>query len=346
MPLIDRLNMGINAGTVHRIALLNVGDVFATAVSTGQEKLKLITWHIDAAGVITRRKDVLLDDHITRVAIIQSNGKVIAAHRNSNEFLYLTELAIDGTTGAITVEEHWGAGGINTPKISDAEIGLRSTLDGWVVAYRTTNHNLAVESWWIAPDKFMKRRHVAGAGEVSEIGAASMSDRVITAVRNGGGLLELIHWSVGADGSVTRMGDSGSQGHKVGLLAITTIANVWFVTAGINPPGGLEVASWKVQPDGNLKRFGAAIYLGPVTEVSAATLSDGSVVTAVRGPQDKLRVINWSIEADGTVKQLGDSGEHAGVASLIRILPRGSKSMITAVQDSEANLKLIPWRKA
>jgi len=59
-----------------------------------------------------------------------------------------------------------------------------------------------------------------------------------------------------------------------------------------------------------------------------------------------LKLIAWSATANGAITRRSDSGEQAGTASLISLLPvtgLGGVTLVTAVRTASNTLKLISW---
>jgi hypothetical protein len=143
---------------------------------------------------------------------------------------------------------------------------------------------------------------------VSKIALARYDTRrVVTAVRNGDGNLQLIPWNLDMHFDIVRLkGESDPTFNdpyagKVSEIAITAFDFNYF--------------SWDY------------------------------VATAVRTNEGTLKVIAWGIDSDGNIKRHGDSGNQAGEATHIEIgWSQESSRLVTAMRDSAGNLKAIAWR--
>ena len=90
-----------------------------------------------------------------------------------------------------------------------------------------------------------------------------------------------------------------------------------------------------------------AIESGPGIAV-ASTLdaqANGFAVTAVVTREGDLKLIAWKLPQGGKrLDRVGDSGSHAGTASLVSIALASQNRFVTAVQTAEGDLKLIAWQ--
>jgi hypothetical protein len=155
----DRLDdSGTQAGKVSEIAIAGSeeGTRAVTAVRDGAGNLKLISWDIAQDGTITR-----LDD-------------------SANEAGQATNIAIDGGGGDFSPSRY-------------------------VTAVRTGSGNLRLIAWDVDPstgDVARTGDSANQAGAVSEValaqgaGAPRGSNRLVTAVRDGGGNLKIITWNM------------------------------------------------------------------------------------------------------------------------------------------------------
>ena len=198
----------------------------------------------------------------------------------------------------------------------------------------------------------------------------------------------LISWQINADGSISRLADSGEQaGERAGEISLVSAVKLApgnflskIVTA-VSYDGDLKLISWKPNADGSISRLADSggqarvddsdgMLNGPICLVSAVPLSNDRVITAVRqwvkvgsgGTEpdwkNRLRLISWQINADGSITRLADSGEpppgpqaRAEDISMLSAVPLSNDRVITAVrrweefEDGFGNtLALILWR--
>jgi hypothetical protein len=144
------------------------------------------------------------------------------------------------------------------------------------------------------------------AGTVSDVVAASLRpNRVVTAVRNAAGNLQLIHWRAESDGSaVTQLGSL--EAGSVGGMAIAAAGDERVVTAVQNSAGNLELITWDARLDGTLVRRGGAVA-GRASNLSVATIGAGRVVTALTDDARKLRLISWALSDAGAWTRLDEA---------------------------------------
>jgi hypothetical protein len=176
-------------------------------------------------------------------------------------------------------------------------------------------------------------------------------DRVVTAVRDGSGLLRLIVWSVADDGTLTRLADSGDAGGR-GTLVRATVNDTGLVLTSVRDSAGhLKVISWEVAADGSVTRLQDSGNQAWDIEDNALIAMPDGVVSAVRTRENNLKLIAWAVDTDGSIARRGDSAGQASTSSNIEIIagpdvpgPSGhSVTMVTAVRTGAGNLRLITW---
>ena len=114
---------------------------------------------------------------------------------------------------------------------------------------------------------------------VGAIATASLGDeRLVTAVVNGAGNLQLAAWDVTADGKFTRRGVIGAGAASV--FAVAGLGTGRIVTPVRKQDGGLRLITWAVAPDGGITRL-AHLDAGPIERVSIAAGGPSRVITAV-----------------------------------------------------------------
>ncbi|MDQ4025154.1 MAG: hypothetical protein M3217_06660 [Actinomycetota bacterium] len=218
-----------------------------------------------------------------------------------------------------------------------------------VTAVRAGDGTLKLIHWEIHPDGSVARLGDSGsqAGAASHL-ALARSGRYVAACRTGAGNLKLINWDVSASGPITRAGDSGSQAGAATLIEIVGLAGGLFVVACRTGAGDLKLISWRLNADGTLTRLAdSGTAAGTVSEIALIDVSAGgatSLLTAVRDGDGDLKLITWSVAASGTIARLGDSGDQAGSATMIRAARTPAGPIVTSVRDGSGNLKLITWQ--
>lgn len=342
------------AGAVSEIASVSgaqSGRVI-TAVRTSQGTLQLISWQVSGTGSIARLADSGNQAGAASNIDIARGSRVVTALRSGSGNLLLISWDVSAT-GTITRRADSGnqAGAATDIKI----IAVSSTL--LVVACRTGDGNLRLISWQLNANGTLTRladsgNAAGGVGEVSllKLPLAGGGERVLTSVRTADGNLRLIVWGVSAAGAFTRLGDSGNQASEATMIKSVVAADGRIVTSVRAGNGDLKLIVWGISPNGatvqRLSDSGSAA--GAIAGNSLASLSDG-VVSGVRTGSGTLKLIAWSIAANGAITRRSDSGEQAGTASLINLLPVTGVSgvtMVTPVRTASNTLKLIGWGPA
>lgn len=144
-----------------------------------------------------------------------------------------------------------------------------------------------------------------------------------------------------------RRGDSDWQAGFVGEIAAIKHQSQQSVTAVRTQAKTLKLIAWRVNANGSITRTGdSGSQAGWASWISIAKNPTGSrYVTAVRTRSGNLKLISWDINNTGTnITRLGDSGNQAGKASMIKIVAVSNNRFVTAVQTEAKSLKLIGWR--
>ena len=220
---------------------------------------------------------------------------------------------------------------------------------GVVTAVRTAAGTLKLIHWEIDSAGTVRRLGDSGnqAGEASNLAIAKFGKHVV-ACRTAAGNLKLISWDVSTAGSIVRRGDSGNQAGEASVIRLVALRDGTFLVACRTGAGALKLISWRLNDDGSLTRLadsGAAA--GAVSEIALVDVSGAGgnrVVTAVRDGDGDLKLIAWSAAPSGAIARLGDSGQQAGEARLIRAVRTAADQVVTSVRDGGGNLKLISWQ--
>ncbi len=243
------------------VALAVVGQRAVTAIRSGSGRLRLDSWDLasdlssitwlhetgTAAGNADLITATLLEPDLVVTAVRNASGKLL---------LIVWRLESDGTLSRLN-HENAQAGEID-------EIGL-VTLDASnvITAVRNGSGNLQIIGWHIDTSGSVTRWVTDGhAGEVSALAVAALGGRgstrdIVTAVRDGSDQLLLIVWRVSTDDrTVTRLTDSGDQGHdgEASDLSLCIIQSPpsgreIIVTAQRRKSGNLKLASWQLLED-------------------------------------------------------------------------------------------------
>lgn len=264
---------------------------------------------------------------VTAVRANQGNLKLISWSVASNG--QITRLA-DASAGAVSL--------ISSARLH-AEGGGKL-----VTAVRDGGGNLKVIAWEVDSSGVIQRRGSAQAGAVSKISATAIANqfgnRFVTAVRESGGNLKVIAWTVTANGQISRDGDALAG--AVSRISATFVGSsgTLLATAVRDSGGNLKVITWRVSSGGQVTRLADA-SAGAVSQISAVGVGETLLVTAVRDSGGNLKLIAWEVAESGRLTRLGDG--LAGAVTRISGFYLGGPRLATAVRDSGGNLKIITW---
>lgn len=244
------------------VALVVRGQQAVTAIRAGLGNLRLDSWNIAAdlssidwvheTGTAAGGADLI-------TAALLEPDLVVTAVRNlsGNLLLIVWRIEPDGTLSRLN-HENAQAGEIDLIAITALD------ASNVVTAVRDGSGNLLVIGWTIGSDGTVKRWKQDGhAGEVREISAVALdgagsSKNIVTAVRDGSDGLLVIVWraSVG-DRTITRLTDSGDQGHDDGdgtniavcVCLSSPSLRPTIVTSRRRGSGNLKLATWQLLDD-------------------------------------------------------------------------------------------------
>jgi hypothetical protein len=338
------------AGFVSEIAAIkHRSQQVVTAVRTQSNTLKLISWQVLANGSVNRTGDSSNQAGVASSIDITKGSKYVTACRISEGNLRLISWDIDNGGIISRLGDSANLAGVaSNIKI----VALSDTL--FVTACRTESGNLKLISWRLNNDGSITRLNDSGdaAGAVSEVSLVVLSTsngggRVVTSVRASNGNLKVIVWNVTAAGAITRLGDSSNLAGEATMIRSAKDAAGRLVTAVRAGNGNLKLISWSISADGNTvnRLADSGTQAGDIGDNALMNRPNG-VLSAVRTQAATLKLIDWGVTAGGAITRSGDSGDQAGVATLITICAdalSGGAPMVTAVRTESNNLKLITW---
>jgi hypothetical protein len=351
---LQRMNDSLHlAGEVTDIATLTrANSMLVTAVRSGSDALKLITWRVNSAGPVTRLGDSGSQAGEASSIAIAEGSLIVTACRTGSDNLRLISWRIDPSGSEVVRQGDSGDAAGEASLISI--VALSQTL--FVTACRTGSGNLLLISWRLNGNGSFSRLRDSGsaAGAVQEIALVQLSSTsVVTAVRDGSGELTLISWSVSSSGSFTRQADSGNAAGEATLIRAVVDQHGHVITAVREGSGDLRMISWSFSGGAVSRLADSGSQAGDIRNNSLVVLPDG-VVSAVRAGDGTLKLIAWEVSSTGRFTRRGDSGSQAGTATNIEVV-RGpgivdaaghSVSLVTALRTASRDLKIITWGPA
>ena len=345
--LCRRADSGTQAGAVTEISSATSADgrLIVTAVRLGIDAFKILAWDVSNKDAIQR---VGLSGRFgggSQIKIVRTGDHYVTAHRRSSDgALQLTSWTIS-PSGAVT---HRADSGNLADRVSVISL-LSPAVNFLVTAVQALDGRLLLTGWRLNTDGAFTRLLSVYAAETStQIESVSVSsDRIVTAIRMGNGLLRLIHWRVSAS-QMTRLGDSGGQAGAFVRVRATVDGFGHVVTpVQITSEGVLKIITWRANANGSVDR------LSIVRDPDSVDLHDvafglGHVAGAVRvrtgNLAGKMKVILWSTLSSGLVSRFGESAFLAGGINLASASPESiSGSVVTSVRAEDGNLKLNGW---
>ncbi len=311
ITLIDT-DIDLVTGRVSEIAIDPVGSGKAvTPVRDSNGRLKLITWSVNNNGAVSRLGDSgNAGERGSRITVRSLSASIaVTAMRDANGDLRLDTWELDAAGD-------WSALDHITEPYATEKIGITSYCTNCdpdnfgdktfraITGVKGDASNLKLISWNIRANGNMSRHlaSTAAAECTSDVAITFQNaydkNRIVTAVKNAAGNLELASWRF-QGGVIERLADSGSQaGQTLSQIRISGLANPgWVMTALRTSSGNLKLISWRFGRSGELTRFiDSGSQAGYVSEIGFCQLSGNTFVTAVRSQDGSLKLISWKTE--------------------------------------------------
>lgn len=313
------------------------------------------------ARPVVRRSDSSIDpDHagdareISTTRLGTSSDLVTAIVDESEDHnLLLIRWRVDARGGIERIAATHGQAG-RASSVSVADVGGRI-----VTAFRSSTKNLMLISWDTSGGNLQRMQDSAQqAGSAMQIKIIALSDtRCLTACRTDDQhrRLLLVLWALNPDGSLQRLGDSGSQAGEASDIAVTSVRRIegsapgfLVATAARTSPdtGAVRVIVWFVGDDNTIERRGSSGDgdFGDGSHLSLVTRHDGrTLVLSCRDSEQQLLLISMSVSDNGLLIQR-ERDTHGAAGEVIRsvLIPR-PYGCLSVVADSNENLFLIKW---
>jgi hypothetical protein len=280
---------------------------FLTALKNGSDNLELIGWRV-ANDKITRAADSGQQaGTVEEVALSLLGRRAVTAVRSGSGNLLLISWNVPLQIPAVTrLHDSGNQAGAAT------NIAMTAISDSILVtALRAGDGHLLLITWQLNSDGSFTRLADSGtqAGAVSVVTIVSTSDSivkgVVTAVRNGSGILELISWTIASDGKkITRKADSAKLAGGVSEIAIGR-GGPGLLTAVKNASGNLEVIVWRL--GAGIERLGS-IEAGTADHIAIASSGFGQPIASMRRGTGDLELIAFNVAGNGGITRTGDYG--------------------------------------
>jgi hypothetical protein len=248
----DRLKDSANqAGKVRAFSLVALSDsrVLTVCISAAGRLLNIV-WEIQTDGSIIRRFDNGTDGpRVGSVATVlfQTTGSnqlvaIVSADEASKLLLGTWRIDANSVQFVAASGKQIGAG--------DSAHVIATASGHVVVVCRDGNHKLLIIPFAIANDGTAISRVAGGeakAGKIREVASIARPYGLLTSVISRDGRVLLIKWRVESDGTVTRLGESGTQagvGSAICVVALPFTESATICTVVRNGIGNLLPITW------------------------------------------------------------------------------------------------------
>jgi len=333
----------VSAGVAGNIRLTRTRHrQLVTTLLTNSGKLKLIAWHADGDGNLTRRGDIQTSGNATRVEVVNMGlGLLATAIRTSSGVFKLIIWQVDAAGNLVRK-------GDATLRSQVTDLGIaRIGPEYLVTGLRTATGTLKMVAWRLSVAGELTLLDEATGGVHSSLSLAPLGRAlgVAASLRNAEGNLEVIAWQLNlADNSLNRTSEAG--GGKTLLTRAVNQDVDRMVTAVRTSTGYMKLIVWATDDDGTLTRVGNGTdYDNGATAIAAARLGVDLIGTAtITGSTHRLEVAAWGISADGTQV----TKQQAVVSSLeareVAAAQVDSGKLAVAATDSLGRLYVMVWQ--
>ena len=164
--------------------------------------------------------------------------------------------------------------------------------------------------------------------------------RVITAVVDPFGLVELTSWSVSSTGAVTP--GSSLPGEVAKSVRMTKLDSNRVVTAVEDAGGELYLSVWSISSGGAITEESSTGGFTGATMVSVAAVSSSQVVTAICTSAGDLELDSWSISPASAIAHQRTNS--AGAIFAVDITAwAGQGHVATPVSNGSSKLEVVDW---
>ena len=187
---------GSDAGAATRITLNELGFFTLSAVRTGAGNLKLIGWSTGGDKVSRLADSKNQAREVSEIAMTRNLNRTVTAVRTGSGILRLISWNDNSDLSNITRLKDSGGDAGEATQIAIS----RFSTSRYVTAVRTGSGRLKLIAWDV--DTLSGEVTRTGdsenqpAGHVSEVALVTPSNRLVTAVRDGGGNLKVITWDM------------------------------------------------------------------------------------------------------------------------------------------------------
>lgn len=237
-----------------------------------------------------------------------------------------------------------GAGGIS--EISGVAIDSPNNIH-IVTAVRDLSKRLRLISWDVDNLGGIRRDNAPDLnhGKATSIELTLVGDNLVACMRNDGGDLFLISWTL----QLEKRADSKDLAGETDLVRILTLGEDSFLTACRDGNGRLKLITWRITAQGKFERIADTGTDGPKVKSISLALATGTnqrsiIAAAVRTESGRVQVFTYLIRlTDLSIVSLVNSGTKIGKGSHVACaVPFPGLLVVGCATDGASNLKLIP----
>ncbi len=358
----------VDAGSISRVAVNTVKsnsteNQHVAAVRNSANNLELRAYRVkrDTGSVALADKKVPTTVNmpfgLSTQDLAITDGEHFATASVTNGFgLTVIGWSFDGNK----LKQHGIASGISANEFA-ATKATGSGAKSRVVTATTLSGKLQLHVWFVNNENNTVIRQDTYQGEAASAVAIktlryspdlTQSARVVTALRNAAGKLQVNVWEVNNFGKLRRLGQAsfGKVSSSTAIptrIAIDTIGDgesqffngKGFLTASVTDNGKMEVVSWQVNALDNVAKGDSQ------TTVNADVVSDVAIAgntTALRLSEKEefyLYVTKWEVGSGGQLTRASDEKTDTRITKVV-----AAGNFVTALQLENNKFQLINWK--
>jgi len=314
-----------------------------TAIITASNTVKLIAWHVDDAGNVTRKGSIETSGTASELTAENLGlGLVATAFKNTTGQLKVVLWQVDEL--GYFVRKGDAQGTLPVVFFLDVDVEslsiARMDIEHLVTAVRSTGGGVYLVVWKVNASGEISRvslTHI-GAYQAVSLSQAGRGRQVFSSLITPGGNLRVIAWKLEGNQLI----QSSQQDAEAVSSVESAYLDVDLLTTAVQVGGAdLKLINWHLSETGVLSRLGNDFHL-PITSVSATRLGVDLLGTAVVGLGNNLEVGLWRTNDAGFTIMNSDTETSIGALQVDTTQVSNGKLAI-AVRDSSGNLRVMIW---
>ncbi len=333
------------------VAMVRAGRV-AAAVKDGNGNIKVIVFDISDGGKKVTRRGSESGGAVSKISVCGLGQNLIAtAVITSSKKLKIIIWRIESSGNVTRLGEAEGTGEVNDVACCLSRYNLGNNY--MATAVRMKDKTLKVNVWETYANGTIKHRAEATAGVVNVPKSGITTPRLsictagsnglMTSIRDESHALKTILWEFDDDKNLMRSGSIEHEAPSTGWISGCQVGRDVTLSAIQNKDKNLSIHAYGIVEDGKFFEARGSASAGSIGDVSICRMGTEMAMSGVRVGADKLKLILWQVTKSGDhVIRLCDKSTN-DVYSRMSMCHSDQNQLVTAMRDSNGNLKVVCW---